>query len=206
MRPPRSAILFFLPLSLVVAALAQETAAVDPKKNYVNTLQLADRIRVSIFGEDELTTIVRLDSRGKISLPLVDDIFVGGMTLVEAKTTIEKAYVEGRYLRNPQASVSVEEYAPREISITGAVRNPGRIILPPESTFTIVELVTKAGGFSDIAKGTAVTVTRILPDGVKKVFTVDVESLIKGKKSSRAHNEDILLLPGDNVYVPESLI
>lgn len=206
--PPRFlliALLLGAPLSLARAEESDSRIA-ELKKNYVHTLQLADRILVNVFGEDELRATVRIDARGKINLPLIQEISVGGLTIVEAQNAIENAYKDGRYLRNPQVSVSVEEYAPREVSITGAIRNAGRFSLPAESTLTITELVTKAGGFSDIAKGSAVTVTRVLPNGTKKVFTIDVESLIKGKKSNRPDNEDILLLPGDNVYVPESLI
>ena len=57
------------------------------------------------------------------------------------------------------------------------------------------------GGF-----GTAVTVTRILPDGTKKVFTVDVDSVIKGKRDTKTDDSSLMLLPGDIVYVPERLI
>ena len=190
----------------VAGGQEQDSRVAELKKSYVHTLQLADRILVNVFGEEELRTIVRIDARGKVNLPLIGEVTLGGMTIVEAQTVIEAAYKDGRYLRNPQVTVSVEEYAAREVSISGAIRAPGRYGLPAESTLTITELVTKAQGFSDIAKGSAVTITRVLPDGTKKVFTIDVESLIKGKKSSRPNNEDILLLPGDNVYVPESLI
>lgn len=205
---PRLPLLAALLAGLFAAAGAQEQDArvVELKKNYVHTLQLADRILVNVFGEEDLRAIVRIDARGKVNLPLIGEVRLGGMTIVEAQAAIEAAYKDGRFLRNPQVTVSVEEYAAREVSISGAIRAPGRYGLPAESTLTITELVTKAQGFTDIAKGTAVTVTRVLPDGTKKVFTIDVESLIKGRKSSRPNNEDILLLPGDNVYVPESLI
>jgi polysaccharide export outer membrane protein len=68
--------------------------------------------------------------------------------------------------------------------------------------------VTKAGGFTDTAQGTAVRVTRIMPDGSTKVFTVDIQSLIRGKESSKAKREDntLLLEPDDIVYVPERII
>lgn len=205
---PRLPLLAVLCAVLCPAGGAQEQDArvAELKKNYVHTLQLADRILVNVFGEEDLRTIVRIDARGKVNLPLIGEINLGGMTIVEAQVAIEAAYKDGRFLRNPQVTVSVEEYAAREVSISGAIRAPGRYGLPAESTLTITELVTKAQGFTDIAKGTAVTVTRVLPDGTKKVFTIDVENLIKGRKSSRPNNEDMLLLPGDNVYVPESLI
>ncbi len=176
------------------------------KKNYIHTLALADLIRVSIYQEDDLTTHTRIDARGRINLPLLGEVTVGGMTVVEAQATIQNAYKEGRFLRNPQVTVNVEEYAPREVSIQGQIRTPGRYNLPIESTFTVVELVTKAGGITDIGKGSAVSVTRVLPDGSKKIFVIDVDNVIKGRKDQKNDDNNLLLQPGDVVYVPEKLI
>ena len=175
------------------------------KKNYIHTLALADKVRVVVYQEDDLTSLTRIDARGRNNMPLLGEVAIGGLTVVEAQAAIENAYKDGRFLRNPQVTISVEEYAPREVSIQGQIRNPSRYALPIESTLSVVELVTKAGGITDIGKGSAVTVTRIMPDGTKKVFTVDVDAMIKGKKDSKAE-DNILLQPGDIVYVPERLI
>ena len=183
----------------------QGTGKVD-KRNYIHTLTMADRLRVAVYQEEDLTTLVRVDARGHVNLPLLGEITIGGLTLVEAQTVIENAYKEGRYLRNPQVTINVEEYAVREVSISGQIRNGGRYPLPNESTYTVAELVTKAGGITDIGKGSAVTVTRILPNGTKKVFTIDVDSIIKGKKGNKSDDDTFLLQAGDNVYVPERLI
>ena len=176
------------------------------KKSYIHTLALADRVRIAVYQEDDLTSLTRIDARGRVNLPLIGEINIGGLTVIAAQAVIENAYKDGRFLRNPQVTVSVEEYAPREVSIQGRIRNAGRYTLPIESTFTVVELVTKAGGIDDIGKGSAVSVTRILPDGTKKVFVVDVDSIIKGKKDTKIDDTTLMLQPGDIVYVPERLI
>ena len=200
------------PLLLLLAALTLAgnvvTGAPSPgdKKNYIHTLALADRVRIAVYQEEDLASVTRIDARGRVNLPLIGEISIGGLTVIEAQAAIENAYKDGRFLRNPQVTVSVEEYAPREVSIQGQIRNAGRYTLPIESTLTVVELVTKAGGITDIGKGSAVTVTRLLPDGSKKVFTVDVDSVIKGKKDSKTDDSALLLQPGDIVYVPERLI
>ncbi|WP_438483498.1 polysaccharide biosynthesis/export family protein [Oleiharenicola lentus] len=207
MKTSRKFVIFLTALVIGNLLPAQTQPAVkSEKKSYVHTLSLADRVRIGVFQEDELTTTQRIDARGKINLPLLGEIALGGMTVVEAQAAIENAYKEGRFLRNPQVTVNVEEYAIREVSIQGQVGNPGRYQLPIESTWTVVELVTKAGGVKDIGKGNSVTITRILPDGSKKVFTVDVDSLIKGKKGNKEDDNNFLLQAGDNVYVPERLI
>ncbi len=192
-------------LALGLPALRAQSGNIKvEKKSYVHLLALADRLRVGVYQEDDLTTLTRIDARGRVNLPLLGEITIGGLTIVEAQAAVEQAYKEGRFLRNPQVTINVEEYATREVSIQGQIRNPGRFSLPPESTYSVVELVTKAGGITDIGKGTAVVVTRILVDGTKKVFTIDVDSIIKGKKDNKS--EDFLLQAGDNVYVPERLI
>lgn len=193
--------------ALPVTLSAQAKAKVpDSKKNYIHTLALADRVRVAIYQEEDLTTVARIDARGRINLPLVGEIAVGGLTVVAAQDAIHASYKDGRYLRNPQVTLSVEEYAPREVSIQGQIRNAGRYTLPIESTFTVVELVTKAGGITDIGKGTQVSVTRVLPDGTKQIFVVDVDNVIRGKKGDKIDDNTLLLQPGDIVYVPERLI
>ncbi|MDB6116017.1 MAG: Polysaccharide biosynthesis/export protein [Lacunisphaera sp.] len=209
MKPLRS-LRLLLPLLLLCAGLPLPGQSVPArgvnKKNYVHTLTLADRLRIAVYQEDDLTTLTRVDARGKVNLPLLGEIAIGGMTVTEAQTAVENAYKDGRFLRNPQVTINVEEYAVREVSISGQVRNAGRYQLPNESTYTLAELVTKAGGITDIGKGSAVSVTRILPDGTKKVFTVDVDSIIKGKKGNKNDDDNFLLQAGDNVYVPEKLI
>jgi polysaccharide export outer membrane protein len=189
------------------ASAADDLPPVNPseKPNFIYRLTVTDRIRITIFQEDDLTEIARVDARGNVNLKLVGDLHVAGLTISEAQKAIEDAYRDGRYLRNPQANVSVEDYAPREVSIQGQVKAPGRYLLPVESTFSILDLVTKAGGLTDIAKATAVVITRIGPDGKKTTFTVDVDGLIRGKKSAKSA-DNLLLEPGDIVYVPESII
>ncbi|MBL9215511.1 MAG: polysaccharide biosynthesis/export family protein [Opitutaceae bacterium] len=207
MTPPRPFPLLLLGLLLAaVPGLHGQANAPLDKKSYSHTLTLADRIRVVVYQEDDLTSMTRIDARGRINLPLIGEVAIGGLTVAQAQTAIENAYKEGRFLRNPQVTVSVEEYAPREVSIQGQVVSPGRYTLPIESTFSVVELVTKAGGITNIGKGTAVTITRLLPDGTKQVFTVDVDSIIRGRKDTKVDDNTLLLMPGDIVYVPERLI
>ena len=199
---------FALWLGLTLACAQAQTAepALDPRKALVYRIATNDSLRIGVFQEPDLDIIGRVDMKGTINLPLLGPIRIVGFTIPEAQLAIEDAYRNGRYLRNPQVTITVEVYAPREVSIQGQIKSPGRYVLPIEQTMTVLELVTKANGFTDTAKGTAVSVTRIHPDGRKEVFTVDVESLIKGKDRARSTDNSLNLLPGDIVYVPERLI
>lgn len=204
--PPRPSLLFFVVAGFLAAASAfcKDAAASSSIASY--TLATTDRLRIAVYQEDDLSSIVRIDANGDVNLPLVGEVRVAGLTVSQAQKAIEDAYRNGRFLRNPQVTISVEEYAAREVSIEGQVRNPGRYPLPIESTMTVVDLVIKAGGLTDIAKGTAVSITRTSADGKKTTYTVDVESIIKGKKPANPNDTSLQLQPGDIVYVPESII
>jgi len=187
-------------------ATAVESDVPASKKSFIYRLSLGDRIRVAVFQEDDLSAIPRVNAQGTVTLPLIGDVRVAGLTVSEAQGRIERALVDGRFMRAPQVNITVEEYAAREVSILGQVRNPGKYALPVESTLTVVELVTRAGGFTDIGKGTEVRVTRIGPDGQETNFTIDVESVIRGRGKSRVEDNSMLLEAGDIVYVPERFI
>ncbi len=215
---PFTSILLILVTLFPLVAYSQnrgvvETASVSSPRPASGTttstayvLTNTDRIRISVFQEEDLSLIARIDSQGRINLPLVGEVAISGLKVGEAQRIIEAAYQEGRYLRSPRVSITVEEYAAREVSIQGQILTPGRYPLPIEASMTIIELVTRAGGFTDTAKGTSVRVTRILPDGTKKNFEIDVDSLIKGRKGANVSDNSLVLEAGDIIFVPERLI
>ncbi|MCF3651964.1 polysaccharide biosynthesis/export family protein [Synoicihabitans lomoniglobus] len=165
-------------------------------------IALTDRLRVAIFQEDDLSIISRVNAKGEVNLPLVGPVRVVGLTVEAAQDAIERAYQDGRFLRKPQVTISVEEYAAREVIVQGQVVSPGRVSLPIESGMTVLDAITKSGGFTDLAKGRAVTVTRTNPDGTKSVSTIDVQSAMVGKESASESEASMLLLPDDIVFVP----
>ena len=190
-------------------AAAENTATANSSnKSQIYKIRTTDKLSIRVYQEDDLSTICRVDAKGTVNLPLVGEVRIFGMTLSDAEKTIQDAYRNGLFLRNPEVTVAIEEYAPREVSIQGQVKNPGRYPLPVESTMSVLDLVTKAGGFTDTAQGTAVRVTRIQPDGSTRVITLDVESLIKGRSNAKTNgdNNSLMLEPDDIVYVPERII
>ncbi|GAB5562039.1 MAG: hypothetical protein SynsKO_36860 [Synoicihabitans sp.] len=165
-------------------------------------IALTDRLRVDIFQENDLGVISRVDSKGRVNLQLVGPVEVVGMTIEEAEVAVENAYRNQRFLRDPQVTITVEEYAARVVIVQGEVVAPGRIPLPIESGMTVLDAITKAGGFTDLAKGEAVTVTRSLPNGTTDVKTIDIKNILRGRKSANEGSASLLLLPDDIVYVP----
>lgn len=187
------------------AAPTQSTAVVG-KRAVMYTLSPGDKVRVAVFQEDDLSALPRVDGRGAVNLPLIGDVRVIGLTLNDAQRVIEQAYRDGRILREPKVTITVEEYARREISVLGEVRAPGKYDLPVESTLTLVEAITRAGGFTDIGKGTEVRITRIDADGKEVNFTIDVQSIIRGLGKSKAEDNSMLVQPNDIIFVPQRII
>jgi len=194
-----------------VIALGQ-TAASDPisplkpKKAKPYKITNGDRLRIEIFPEDDLVTQCRVDAKGCVNLKLVGEVTLLGLTVQDAEKAIENAYRDQRYLRNPQVRINVEEYRPREVFISGDVKAPARYVMPIETVMTVVDLVQKAGGLTDTARGTAVRVLRKGPDGKEQVIEVDVESILKAKKKAKVEDNSLELEPDDNVFVPQRII
>jgi polysaccharide export outer membrane protein len=185
---------------------AADASTSSKKKTVSYKISITDKLGVSVVGEEELTVASRVDAKGFINLKFLGEVNVYGLTISEAQKVVENAYREGHYLRNPQVTITIEDYAPRPVAINGQVRNPNRYSMPPESPMTLVDLIGMAGGFTDSAKGTEVKVTRVYLDGTKKVFIIDVESLMKGKAGARAEDSEFILEPNDLVFVPERII
>lgn len=161
-------------------------------------LQPEDILSITVYEQSDLTTRVRITSEGKISFPLLGKVKAAGLTVSELKDKIAEL-LEKDYLVNPQVHVFIEEYHVKQISVLGAVKNPGRYDMYTERETTILEAIAMAGGFSDVA---AVNHTRIIrsEEGEKSVIQIRITDITKkGQKE-----KDVALKPGDIIFVPES--
>lgn len=169
-------------------------------------LALGDRIIVSIFGEPELNIQQMIDRDGQVRLPLIGIVTIGGRTVREAETLIEGTYQSKELLRDPQATLSLSNYAPREVTLLGAVRSPGTFQFPTDiQSIDIRDVIARQGGFTPAAKGDAVAVTRRQPDGSEITTVINVERMMSGRARSRDSEEVFLVFPGDRIFVPERL-
>jgi polysaccharide export outer membrane protein len=189
----------------LVPAFGQIVPAKKPEKKYIPyKITRGDSLTVTVLNEPDLTAPQkRVEGTGTINLPLVQDVRVYGLTVGEAQEVIATAYREGRFLKNPVVTVTIETYAPRTIIIGGKVNIPGRQEIPPDTEWTLKDAISKAG-LGDTARGKAVTVTRIMPDGSQKTFILDVESALKGRATNK--DAEFVLEPDDTIYVPEKMI
>jgi protein involved in polysaccharide export with SLBB domain len=186
---------------IVMLPILHATPAIDTKSSY--HLSSRDLIRITIFNEPDMTVDRRIDARGAVSLPLIGNVDLNHLTVSEAQDKIRLAYIEMEIFVHPQVSVTVTEYLLKEVSVIGQVKSPGKIVLPMESDeLEIVDVISKAGGVTRLARSDSVRVTRKAANGVEQTFTVDVERMFNGRGGAKP----FMVVPGDVIFVPERVL
>jgi len=191
---------FVLCLGTLISAgfAAVENAAGETSRYRLFT---RDLVRIAVQGEPDLTVDRRIDGLGEVNVPLIGLIKVVTLTPGEAQALIAKRYVDEHIFIRPEVVVTIVEYSPKEIMVLGQVGKQGKQALPPEAAvMSIVEAITSAGGFTRIAKGDAVRVTRKDEQGNEQSVVLNVEKLIDGRGGA---TDVYMLQPGDVVFVPE---
>jgi protein involved in polysaccharide export with SLBB domain len=110
---------------------------------YTYRLGAGDKVKVTIFGEGDLSGTYSISGEGKISVPLVGDIQAAGLTAPELQASLENTYRQG-YLKDPKVNVEVLSFRP--FYILGEVKLPGEY--PYDNGMTVVKAVAMAQGFT----------------------------------------------------------
>jgi len=125
----------------------------EPQGPY--TLAAGDRLRIIVFGQDNLSNSYAVDGGGRISMPLIGIVQAGGQTTAQLERTIE-ARLRNGFLREPKVSVEVEQYRP--FFILGEVTTAGQF--PFVNGMTVQTAVAIAGGFGPRALRSQADITR----------------------------------------------
>ena len=141
--------------SLVVVGITLLLCAPASADDGDYTLAAGDRIRVTVYGQDDLSGDFQLDGNGDVSLPLILNVAAQGQTPRELEQAIT-GRLQPQYLRNPL--VSVEVLTPRPFYILGEVSAPGSY--PYAAGTTVLKAVALAGGFTYRANAKKVRITR----------------------------------------------
>ena len=157
----------------------------------------ADLVEIRVFESEKLTSTVRVSSRGEITVPLLDNVYLEGLTAREAEIKIENLLKEGDYIDNPHVGVFVIEHKSKVVSVMGYVNQPGSYELLGRRT--LLDVLASAQGLNDRA-GTIVYITRGEEDGSKASYHVDLDDIL----ASSTPNGNLEIKPGDVVYVPEA--
>ena len=166
-------------LLVCVAVLPRTSEAADPA---AYRLGIGDKVRVTVFGEKDLSGDFDVNDQGEVTLPLIGSVRIAGRSVGDAETVITNAYGKN-YLVNPHINLQVMNYRP--FFILGEVKNPGSY--PFINGMTIVNAVALAGGYTPRANTRGIEIKRgSNPAGGDVPAT-----------------EDAAVLPGDIIRIPE---
>ena len=159
------------------------------------------------FDDPTLNTQVTVRFDGLVSLPMVSDIKVGGMTREEATESIKNAYQA--FYKKPHISLSLLDPKSKKIMVMGEVTRPSEY--PYIQPISLIEAITMAGGLrinqrgGDSYIGTQGQLTKALivrhKGGAREVLDFDLRNFRK----TGPHASDAPVYPGDLIYVPENV-
>jgi polysaccharide export outer membrane protein len=132
-------------------------AVADAALNAPYRLASGDRIRVIVFGQDNLSNSFSVDGSGALAMPLIGEVRAQGLTTSELARAIEARLRQG-YVREPRVSVEVEAFRP--FFVMGEVNVAGQY--PFINGMTVQNAVAVAGGFTPRAVQDSVDITRIV--------------------------------------------
>jgi polysaccharide export outer membrane protein len=154
-----------------------------------------DVLEITVWKNADLSKQVQVRPDGRISLPLIGDVSAVGRTA--AQLTEEISARLKSYMENPTVSILVEEVNSYQIYVLGEVNAPGKY--PLKSKTTLLQAITIAHGFTQVAARNKIVVFRFGKDG---------EGLNKIKASyddivlRDGSDQNIELKPGDQIVVP----
>lgn len=159
-------------------------------------LNTGDSFEVRVFGEPDIGGSFQVQEDGSIVFPLLGRLDVLGKTQGQLAAMLQEQLANG-FLRDPQVTVVMTGRENLEVSVLGQVQKPGTF--PYVEKLTLVQAISDAGGLTDIAHKRRVKLTRQTDQG-QKTYEVSVLAITEGREP------DIMLQPGDIVFVPESPI
>ncbi len=143
-----------------------------------------DALRITVFGEEDLSGDFEIDGTGSVAFPLLGEVKAGGLTSRELENALSQKLADG-YLTSPKVSVEVSNFRP--FFIIGEVNQPGSY--PYVDAMTVLNAVALASGYTHRAKeGRAVIVRN--NNGQNMEITAD-------------HNTRVM--PGDTIRIDERL-
>lgn len=161
-------------------------------------LGVGDTIEITVYRHDDLKSIsIKINPSGKIMFPLIGDVQAAGMSIFKLRDDLKERL--SKYIVDPQVTISVTSLQSQKIMVLGEVNTPGIFTL--DSSLTIMEAISKAGGMTSDAKLSNVILIR-REQGKPQVASLDLKKVFKEGDFS----QNIVLRSGDIVYLPAVFI
>lgn len=192
-------------LMLYHASLSQTAPAQSPTltqiydKSETPLLQLGvgDEIKFQVYGQNDMDTVVSIADDGTVRIPLAGAVNIAGQSPTEAAHNLEKALRDGKFLVNPQVTLTVTQTRSQRVSVLGEVRTPGRYTV--DSRTTIFDLLAQAGGVSPEG-GDVIYLMRADKDGTIARYPIN----LKGFEDSKFSLPTETMKSGDSIFVPKA--
>jgi polysaccharide export outer membrane protein len=157
------------------------------------TLAAGDEINVTFSGAPEMNVKQKIQTNGKVSLPVVGDVGAAGKSITSFQSQLTGLYQP--HLQDSNVIVS-RENAASGVYVSGEVLRPGKILL--DRPMTALEAVMEAGGFTKAANPKQVFVVRNL-DGKNQRYVLNMNDALSGNQSSPFYMRSF-----DVIYVKQS--
>jgi polysaccharide export outer membrane protein len=154
-----------------------------------------DMLQIVVWKEPDASvpsTIVRAD--GKISIPLIKEVDVMGLTPLELERMLTERI--SKLIHGADVTVIVKEITSRKVYMLGGLKKEGPLMLP--ASMTVLQAINAAGGLSEYAKRKKIYILRN-ENGQQQRLPFDYQAVIKGERME----QNILLRPDDTVVVPQ---
>ena len=152
----------------------------------------SDVIQINVWKNTEFSQTVIVAPDGSISLPLLNNVHVAGMTAGEVAQALRTKLTD--YIVNPQVNVSVVAVHSRQVFVMGQVAKPGSY--PLLGPLNILQVIALAGGLTPYANHDHIIILRDGKDGTEKI-RFNYNKVVRGDGT-----QNVFLLPGDIVVVP----
>lgn len=150
-----------------------------------------DKVKITVFGIDDLNQEFQIDASGRITVPYAGVIRAAGMTPSELADALESALRKG-YVRDPQVSVNLEETVSRTITVDGEVQQPG--IYPVRNQLTLMRAVAQAKGLTEFARARHVVIFRKV-DGRDMAALYDLAAIRQGlSRDPLVYSDDVVVV------------
>jgi len=176
---------------LMVCALLVAAPAWSADNDY--RMGTGDVVRITVYGNPDLTTEARVGEDGGITFPLIGAVKAAGQTPADAEKEISSRLAKGGFIVDPNVNLNIVQYRGQQISVLGRVNRPGKFTL--EKVSRISDALALAGGISGDGADT-VTLMRTR-DGKTEYRDIDVIALFK--PGGEASNE--MIQDGDIINV-----
>lgn len=174
----------FLALALIAFGIVIGLVPAQAQTQTEYVLGSGDKLKVTVFGSEDLSGETEIDPSGQITLPLIQQVPAAGKTVPQLEDEIRHR-LSPDFVKNPRLSIEVLNYRP--FYIIGEVKNPGSY--PFVAGMTVVNAIALAGGYTYRANKDEVLLTRAADPS---------------RKAAPAQRSDIVM-PGDVVEVKERL-